>query len=100
VISLRPAQTVTQQAIQPQVAALTVIGQLLSRQIALDAAEFPVLRALGLPPRRLAAAALAPVTAVTVAGRVAASPLMPIEAARLAEPEPVSPSTWPSWPAD
>jgi len=75
--------------------ALAIIGQLLSRQLVLDSAEFPVLRALGMPRSRLAALSLAKVAAVTIAGAViaagiavAASPLMPIGPARSAEPSP------------
>ncbi len=75
--------------------ALAIIGQLLSRQLVLDSAEFPVLRALGMPRTRLAALSLARVAAMTVAGAViavgiavAASPLMPIGPARSAEPRP------------
>jgi ABC-type antimicrobial peptide transport system permease subunit len=75
--------------------ALAVIAQLLSRQLILDAAEFPILRALGMTRARLAALSLARMAVVTVAGGVfavavaiAASPLMPIGAARIAEPDP------------
>ena len=75
--------------------ALAVIGQLLSRQLALDAAEFPVLRALGMRGPPLTALSLARVALVTVAGAavavavaVAASPLMPVGPARTAEPHP------------
>jgi hypothetical protein len=74
---------------------LAVIGQLLSRQLVLDSTEFPVLRALGMTRASLATLALARLAAVTVAGAVvavgiaiAASPLMPIGPARLAEPAP------------
>jgi putative ABC transport system permease protein len=75
--------------------ALAIIGQLLSRQLVLDSAEFPVLRALGMPRSRLAELSLARVATVTIAGAViavgiavAASPLMPIGPARSAEPSP------------
>ena len=75
--------------------ALAVIGQLLSRQLALDSAEFPVLRALGMPTATLTALSLARLAVVTVTGAVVAvavavatSPLMPIGPARLAEPYP------------
>ena len=97
----------TQQAIRPLaialaafavlagLIALAVIGQLLSRQLALDAAEFPVLRAIGATRASLIALSLARLAIVTVAGGViavvvaiAASPLMPIGPARLAEPHP------------
>jgi ABC-type antimicrobial peptide transport system permease subunit len=75
--------------------ALAVIGQLLSRQLALDAAEFPILRALGVRRPALVGLSLARLALVTVTGAivavavaVAASPLMPIGPARLAEPHP------------
>ena len=75
--------------------ALAVVGQLLNRQLVLDAAEFPILRALGMSRSRLAVLSLARVAVVTAAGAVvavvvaiAASPLMPIGPARLAEPSP------------
>jgi ABC-type antimicrobial peptide transport system permease subunit len=75
--------------------ALAVIGQLLARQLALDAAEFPVLRALGVNRTALVTLSLARLAIVTVTGAivavaiaVAASPLMPIGPARLAEPYP------------
>ena len=96
-----------QRAIQPEAAALAIfaalaglimlaiIGQLLSRQLALDSAEFPILRGLGMSRSRLAALSLARVAVVTTAGAavavvvaVAASPLMPIGSARSAEPSP------------
>jgi ABC-type antimicrobial peptide transport system permease subunit len=97
----------TQQAIRPQalalaafaalagLIALAVIGQLLSRQLALDSAEFPVLRAIGATRASLVALSLTRLALVTLAGGVlavaiaiAASPLMPIGPARLAEPHP------------
>jgi ABC-type antimicrobial peptide transport system permease subunit len=106
-ISLSGGITATQGAIRPEAVALgafaalaglialAVIGQLLSRQLILDAAEFPILRALGMTRGRLVALSLARIAAVTVAGgavavavAVAASPLMPIGSARLAEPRP------------
>jgi ABC-type antimicrobial peptide transport system permease subunit len=75
--------------------ALAVIGQLLARQMALDAAGYGVLSALGMTRGGLLALAAARLALVTVAGGViavgiaiAASPLMPIGAARLAEPQP------------
>jgi putative ABC transport system permease protein len=97
----------TERAIRPQAAALAifaalagliglaVVGQLLARQLVLDSAEFPILRALGMTRASLAALCLARLAMVTVAGAViavgvavAASPLMPIGPARLAEPQP------------
>jgi len=75
--------------------ALAVIGQLLSRQLALDSAGFPVLRALGATRASLVGLSLARLAVVTLTGgilavalAVAASPLMPIGPARLAEPHP------------
>jgi putative ABC transport system permease protein len=107
VVHLATAYAATQRAIRPEAAALAIfaalvgliglaiIGQLLSRQLVLDAAEFPVLRALGMGRSRLAALSLARVAIVTTAGAavavgvaIAASPLMPIGPARFAEPSP------------
>jgi ABC-type antimicrobial peptide transport system permease subunit len=107
VISLADEVTATQRAIHPDaialaafavlagLIALAVIGQLLGRQLNLDATEFPILRALGMTRARLVGLSLARVAAVTLAGAavavavaVAASPLMPIGPARLAEPQP------------
>ncbi|HTZ29583.1 MAG TPA: FtsX-like permease family protein [Streptosporangiaceae bacterium] len=75
--------------------ALAVLGQLLARQLALDSAEFPVLRAVGMTRRSLLALSATRLALVTVAGgvlavaiAVAASPLMPIGSAGLAEPDP------------
>jgi ABC-type antimicrobial peptide transport system permease subunit len=75
--------------------ALAIIVQLLSRQLILDSAEFPILRALGMTRARLATLSLARMAIVTAAGAViavgvavAASPVMPIGPARLAEPSP------------
>jgi FtsX-like permease family/MacB-like periplasmic core domain len=74
---------------------LVVVGQLLGRQVIMEAAEFPILRALGMTRPRLAALSLARAGAVTVLGAclavgaaIAASPLTPIGPARLAEPAP------------
>jgi Na+-transporting methylmalonyl-CoA/oxaloacetate decarboxylase gamma subunit len=75
--------------------ALVVVSQLIGRQILLDAAEHPVLRALGMSRRDLVVFSLLRVGIVTffgalvaVAVSIAASPLMPIGPARLAEPNP------------
>jgi ABC-type lipoprotein release transport system permease subunit len=95
----------TQRAIRPQAVALalfaalaalialTVLSQLLSRQLALDAAHYPALRVLGVTRPVLVAVALARLALVTGAGAVlavaiaiAGSPLMPIGPARLADP--------------
>ena len=97
----------TGRAIRPQAMALAVFAalagliglavtcQLLARQLALDAGDFPVLRAIGVTSGRLASGSLGRLLAVTVTGgavavavAVAASPLMPIGPARLAEPAP------------
>lgn len=107
VTNLSDEVAVTQRAIRPDaialaafaalagLIALVIIGQLLARQLILDAAEFPILRALGMTRGQLACLSLARLAVVTVAGAViavavtaAASPLMPIGPARLAEPHP------------
>ncbi|HET6188747.1 MAG TPA: FtsX-like permease family protein [Trebonia sp.] len=106
-INLSDQVNATERAIKPEAVALAVfaglaglialavIGQLLSRQLALDAAEFPILRALGVPRAALITLSLARLGIVTVTGAIvavavaiAASPLMPIGPARLAEPHP------------
>jgi hypothetical protein len=75
--------------------AFAVLSQLLSRQLVLDAGDFPVLRAIGTTRRALVVLSLIRLAVVTVAGAllavviaVAASPLMPIGPARAAEPAP------------
>jgi hypothetical protein len=107
VAHLATTYAAAQRAIRPEAAALAIfaglaglialaiIGQLLSRQLVLDSAEFPILRSLGMPRSRLAALSLARVAVVTISGAtvavgiaVAASPLMPIGPARSAEPGP------------
>jgi putative ABC transport system permease protein len=107
VMSLSDQVAATERAIRPQAVALAVfavlagliglavIGQLLARQLVLDSTEFPILRALGMTQASLAWLSLARLAAVTLAGSViavgvavAASPLMPIGPARLAEPHP------------
>ena len=107
IISLSDQVTATERAIRPEAVTLAVfavlagliglavVGQLLARQLVLDSAEFPILRALGMTRASLAALSLARLAAVTLAGAViavavavAASPLMPIGPARLAEPAP------------
>jgi ABC-type antimicrobial peptide transport system permease subunit len=107
VISLSDGVAATQRAIRPEAAALAlfaglaglialaVIVQLLSRQLTLDSAEFPVFRALGMTRDKLVTLSLARTALITGAGglmavgiAIAASPLMPIGAARLAEPAP------------
>jgi hypothetical protein len=107
VVHLATEYAATQRAIRPEAVALAIfatltslialaiVGQLLSRQLILDSAEFPILRALGMSRPRLAVLSLARVAIVTTAGAVvavaaafAASPLMPIGPARFAEPSP------------
>jgi hypothetical protein len=97
--------TALEQAARPQAAALAafavlaglialvVLGQLLARQLALESAEFPVLRAFGATRATLVTLSLARLAVVTVTGAllavgiaVAASPLMPIGPARGVEP--------------
>jgi hypothetical protein len=97
----------TQRAIQPQAVALAlfaalaalialaVLSQLLSRQLVLDAVQYPALRVLGLTRPVLAAVSLARLVLVTgtgaalaVAVAIAGSPLMPVGPARLADPSP------------
>ena len=97
----------TERAIRPEAVALAIfaalaavitlaiISQLLSRQMILDAAEYPILHSLGMTRARLFTLSMARVALATIAGgavaagvAVAASPLMPIGAARLAEPSP------------
>ena len=113
VVHLATEYAAAQRAIQPEAVALAifaamaglialaVVGQLLNRQLVLDSAEFPILRALGMTRPRLVVLSLARVALVTVAGgvvavavAVAASPLMPIGAARFAEPSPGIDASW------
>lgn len=77
------------------VAALLLVGQSLVRQAGLDAADLPVLRALGLTRGSLLGLAAAratvvalPAAALTVLVAFAASPLAPIGLARELEPDP------------
>ncbi len=107
VVNLTDEVAATERAIRPEAVALAVfaglaglialavLGQLLARQLALDSAEFPILRAIGMTRRSLLVLAMARLAVVTVAGAlvavalaVAASPLMPIGSARIAEPDP------------
>ena len=75
--------------------ALLVIGQVAARQLLAAAQGNRVLAAIGMTRAQLLAAELAEVAAVAVSGAVlacgvavAASPMMPIGPARLAEPDP------------
>ena len=77
------------------VTALLIVGQAATRLLATSSPDTPALAALGLTRWQLMAAGLikvgvaAAIGAVVAAGvAVAASPLMPIGAARLAEPDP------------
>ena len=107
IVNLSNEVTATERAIRPQAVALAVfaglaglislavLGQLLARQLTMDSAEFPVLRALGMTRASLLVLSLARLALVTITGAliatavaVAASPLMPIGSARLAEPAP------------
>lgn len=96
-----------QRAVRPEVVALTlfavllglvglvVLGQLLARQLSAEASEYATLSALGASRRQLLALSLLRAAVIAVAGAVlaivvaiAASPLMPIGPARLAELDP------------
>ncbi len=107
ITDLSDQEAATQRAIRPQAVALgafaalagllllAVAAQLLSRQLVLDARDFPVLRSLGMAPGQLASLSLARTAIVTTTGgllavivAVAASPLTPIGPARIAEPHP------------
>jgi ABC-type lipoprotein release transport system permease subunit len=77
------------------VVAALVLGQLLARQIALDATGWPVLHALGLTRRQLAGLAVLRCAVIGVTGAalvvgvgIALSPFTPIGVARTAEPDP------------
>jgi FtsX-like permease family len=74
---------------------LLIVGQAAVRQLAAASADTPVLAALGMTRAQLTAAGLIGVGIAAAAGAVAAagvavaaSPLMPIGTARLAEPDP------------
>jgi hypothetical protein len=77
------------------VTALFIVGQAATRLLATGSPDNPALAALGMTRRQLMAAGLIKVgvaaaigAAAAVGAAVAASPLMPIGAARLAEPDP------------
>ncbi|GAC1604907.1 MAG: hypothetical protein NVS3B21_34320 [Acidimicrobiales bacterium] len=74
---------------------LLVLSQMLAREIALDSQDGRTLTALGMTRRAVWLVALAPAVTVAVVGAVlaaavavAASPLLPVGTARLAEPDP------------
>jgi hypothetical protein len=82
-------------AVLTGLASLLIVGQALSRQLSLDAVDYPTLRALGMTPRQLLTMALVRVGLIAAAGAIVAvaaailsSPLMPIGPARVAEPHP------------
>jgi ABC-type lipoprotein release transport system permease subunit len=102
-----------QRAIRPQatalalfallaaVAALFVVGQIVSRQLFLAATENPTLRSLGMSRSQLVALHLGEVLAVGAVGAVVAvvasilaSRFMPIGPARVAEPHPGTAANW------
>ena len=81
--------------------ALLIVGQAATRLLLGAGADNPVLAALGLTRGQLVAAALIEIAVAGTAGAilaagvaVAASPLMPIGAARLAEPDPGVSADW------
>jgi hypothetical protein len=82
-------------AVALAVTALLIVGQAATRQLASGVLDHPALAALGLTHGQLMAAGLIEAGAAAVTGAVAAagvavaaSPLMPIGPARLAEPDP------------
>jgi hypothetical protein len=77
------------------VVAVLVLGQLMARQITLDAIDYPVLHSLGMTRRQLAVLAVLRCAVIGAAGAILAtglaialSPLTPIGLARTAEPAP------------
>jgi hypothetical protein len=82
-------------AVLTALAALLLVGQTLGRQILLEAAESPTLRALGMTRGQLVGVAVVRATPVAVAGAALAaagavvlSPMTPLGVARRAEPDP------------
>jgi hypothetical protein len=76
-------------------AGIAVAGQILARQAAADAADYPVLRALGMSSGRLFMLGMTRVSAMAAAGAAASvavafalSPLAPLGEAAIAEPSP------------
>jgi hypothetical protein len=83
-------------------AALLLVGQTLGRQVALESAEYPTLRALGMTHRQLVGVALVRTAVIGVVGAglasataLALSPLTPIGVARRAELDPGVVADWP-----
>jgi ABC-type lipoprotein release transport system permease subunit len=81
--------------------ALLLVGQTLGRQVSLESAEYPTLRALGMTRGQLVGVALvraavigAGGAAVAVAAAIALSPLTPIGVARRAELDPGVAADW------
>ena len=80
---------------------LLVMTQTIGRQVLIHGADYAALRSLGASPRALIASSVAPVAAsaliaaaIAVSVALAASPLTPIGAARLAEPYPGVAADW------
>jgi ABC-type lipoprotein release transport system permease subunit len=83
-------------------AAVLLVGQTLGRQVVLESAEYPILRALGMTSRQLVALALVRTLAIgtvgsglAVATALALSPLTPIGVARRAELHQGAATDWP-----
>jgi hypothetical protein len=100
-------QAKVDRAVQPQVGALSVfaivmgltgllvVGQAVARETFVDGTDNPTLRAIGYERRQLFALAMVRVVLIAVGGAalavllaIALSPLLPIGAARIAEPHP------------
>ncbi len=82
-------------AVVAGLAGLAAVSQILARQAAADAADYPALRALGMPSASLFLLGLARVLVMATAGAAAAvavavalSPLSPLGEAAVAEPSP------------
>jgi FtsX-like permease family len=89
-------------AVLSALAALLLVGQTLGRQVALESAEYPTLRALGMTHRQLIGVALVRTAVIGVVGAglalataLALSPLTPIGVARRAELDPGFAADWP-----
>jgi hypothetical protein len=83
-------------------AALLLIGQTLGRQVVLESAEYPTLRALGMSPRQLVGVALVRAAVIGAVGgglaaatALALSPFTPIGVARRAELDQGAVADWP-----
>jgi hypothetical protein len=83
-------------------AALLLVGQTLGRQVLLESAEYPTLRALGMAPGQLVGVALVRMAVIAgigaglaMATALALSPLTPIGVARRAEVDPGAAADWP-----